>query len=157
MRSRQAWPFSCVTHVLKGIMTRYQRAAVHDFSIFYRQAGPKEAPAIVLVHGFPTLSHIFRNFIPLLADRFDLVAPDLSGFGFTDAPGRDRFRPTFENLTKSINGFTEAFHLNRYAMLYVLDYGAPVGFPGVIRLTSMQDCLERTAPTGGFWCSTTPS
>ena len=101
------WPFSCVTHVLKGIMTRYQSAAVNNFSIFYREVGPKDAPAIVLLHRFPASSNMFRNLIPPLAGRFHLIASDLPGFGCTDLPGPDRFRYTFENLTKSINGLSE--------------------------------------------------
>lgn len=80
-------------------MTRHQRAAVDGFSIFHREANSMEAPAILLLHRFPTSSHMFRNLIPLLAHRYHLVAPDLSGLGFTDAPVRVRFRYTFENLT----------------------------------------------------------
>jgi pimeloyl-ACP methyl ester carboxylesterase len=108
-------------------MTTYQYAGVGGSRIFYREAGAKEAPAILLLHGFPTSSHMFRNLIPLLADRFHVIAPDLPGFGFSDAPGRERFRYTFENLAKVIDRFTETLGLNRYA-LYVFDYGAPVGF-----------------------------
>ena len=107
-------------------MTRYQHAIVDGHKIFYREAGPKDSPTILLLHGFPTSSHMFRNLIPALAERFHVVAPDLPGFGFSDAPDRKRFRYTFENLAKVIARFTEGIGLERYA-IYVFDYGAPVG------------------------------
>jgi len=108
------------------MMTTYQHAIVDGSRIFYREAGLKDASSILLLHGFPTSSHMFRNLIPLLADRFHLVAPDLPGFGFSDAPHCKRFRYTFENLAKVIDRFTETLGLKRYA-IYVFDYGAPVG------------------------------
>jgi len=107
-------------------MTKYQYANVNGIKIFYREAGTKNAPTILLLHGFPTSSHMFRNLIPGLADRYHVVAPDLPGFGFSDAPDRNQFRYTFEHLAKIIGGFTEAVGLDRYA-IYVFDYGAPVG------------------------------
>jgi len=107
-------------------MIRYQTATVDGNSIFYREAGPKTAPTILLLHGFPTSSHMFRNLIPALADRYRVVAPDLPGFGFTRVPGRDKFRYTFENLANVIGKFTEAISLDRFA-IYIFDYGAPVG------------------------------
>ena len=107
-------------------MTTYQHEIVDGCGIFYRDAGPKEAPTILLLHGFPTSSHMFRNLIPLLADCFHVVAPDLPGFGFSDAPDRERFRYTFENLANVIDRLTESLGLKRYA-IYVFDYGAPVG------------------------------
>lgn len=112
---------------LSHITTRYEQADVDGSKIFYREAGPKSAPTILLLHGFPTSSHMFRNLIPALADRYHVVAPDLPGFGFSDAPDRKRFRYTFENLAKIINSFTETIGLTNYA-IYVFDYGAPVGF-----------------------------
>ena len=108
-------------------MTTYQHAIVDGSKIFYREAGPKGAPSLLLLHGFPTSSHMFRNLIPSLADRYHVIAPDLPGFGFTDAPDRKRFRYTFENLANVIGKFTEAIGLDRYA-IYVFDYSAPVGF-----------------------------
>jgi pimeloyl-ACP methyl ester carboxylesterase len=107
-------------------MNRYHYAIVDGSKIFYREAGSKTAPTIFLLHGFPTSSHMFRDLIPALADRYHVVAPDLPGFGFSDAPERKRFRYTFENLAKVIDRFTETIALERYA-IYVFDYGAPVG------------------------------
>ena len=108
-------------------MTRYQHAIVDGSKIFYREAGPQSAPTILLLHGFPTSSHMFRNLIPALADRYRVIAPDLPGFGFSDAPDRKHFRYTFENLARVIDKFTQTIGLERYA-IYVFDYGAPVGF-----------------------------
>ena len=95
--------------------------------LFYREAGPRDAPALLLLHGFPTSSHMFRNLIPRLATRFRVIAPDLPGFGFSDAPPREAFGYTFANLARTIERFTDSLRLSRYA-LFVFDYGAPVGF-----------------------------
>lgn len=107
-------------------MTTYQRAVVNGNAIFYREAGAKDAPTILLLHGFPTSSHMFRNLIPILADRYHVIAPDLPGFGFSDAPDRKTFSYTFENLANVIDRFTQTIGLDRYA-IYVFDYGAPIG------------------------------
>jgi len=107
-------------------MTSYQYGIVDGNKIFYREAGPKTAPAILLLHGFPTSSHMFRNLIPALADSYHVVAPDLPGFGFSDAPDRKQFRYTFERLAETIDNFTRTIGLDRYT-IYVFDYGAPVG------------------------------
>jgi pimeloyl-ACP methyl ester carboxylesterase len=107
-------------------MVIYQKAAFDGSNIFYREAGPKDACGLLLLHGFPTSSHMFRNLIPALADRYRVVAPDLPGFGFSDAPDRKNFRYTFENLAKVIGRFTESIGLKQFA-IYVFDYGAPVG------------------------------
>lgn len=107
-------------------MTKHQHATVDGLQIFYREAGPTNAPTILLLHGFPTSSHMFRSLIPALADRYHVVAPDLPGFGFSDAPDRKQFRYTFEHLAKIIARFTEVVGLDRFA-IYVFDYGAPVG------------------------------
>jgi pimeloyl-ACP methyl ester carboxylesterase len=108
-------------------MIRYQHALVDGSKVFYREAGLKTAPAILLLHGFPTSSHMFRNLIPALADRYHVVAPDLPGFGFTESGDRKNFRYTFENIAEVIGRFTETIGLDRYA-IYVFDYGAPTGF-----------------------------
>ncbi len=107
-------------------MIRYKYKLVDGNRVFYREAGPATAPAILLLHGFPTSSHMFRNLIPALADNYHVVAPDLPGFGFSDAPGRKGFRYTFGNLAKIIDSFTQSIGIGRYA-IYVFDYGAPVG------------------------------
>jgi len=108
-------------------MTNYRYSNVGDTRIFYREAGPKNAPAVLLLHGFPTSSHMFRNLIPILAERYHVIAPDLPGFGFTEAPDRKQFRYTFDQLAQVIDRFTESIGLHQYAV-YVFDYGAPVGF-----------------------------
>ncbi len=108
-------------------MIKYQYADVDGYKIFYREAGPKTAPTILLLHGFPTSSHMFRNLIPALSDHYHVVAPDLPGFGFSDAPDRKQFRYTFDHLAKIIANFTDAIGLKTFA-IYVFDYGAPVGF-----------------------------
>jgi len=103
----------------------YRFAEVGKHRIFYREAGPKDAPAILLLHGFPTSSHMFRNLIPILAERHRVVAPDLPGFGFTVSPAP--FEHTFDHLADVMGGFTNVIGMSRYAV-YVFDYGAPVGF-----------------------------
>jgi pimeloyl-ACP methyl ester carboxylesterase len=107
-------------------MTNYHYVNLGGDKIFYRQAGPKTAPTILLLHGFPTSSHMYRNLIPALAARYRVIAPDLPGFGFSDAPDRKHFRYTFEHLADRIDSFTQAIGLDRYA-IYIFDYGAPVG------------------------------
>jgi pimeloyl-ACP methyl ester carboxylesterase len=108
-------------------MIRYRTVEAEGHKVFYREAGDRQAPAVLLLHGFPTSSHMFRNLIPLLSGQYHLIAPDLPGFGFSEAPDRRAFKYTFDNLTKVINGFTQAIGLKRHA-IYVFDYGAPVGF-----------------------------
>ena len=107
--------------------TRYKTIQVDGIEIFYREAGRQDAPAILLLHGFPSASHMFRDLIPLLADRYRVVAPDYPGFGQSATPDRGAFAYTFENLTNIVDRFTQSIGLNRYA-LYVMDYGAPIGF-----------------------------
>lgn len=107
-------------------MTTYHYAEVEGTRVFYREAGLKTNPTLLLLHGFPTSSHMFRNLIPLLSTKYHVVAPDLPGFGFSDAPDRSRFSYTFENLSEIIERFTEVLGLDRFA-IYIFDYGAPVG------------------------------
>ncbi|HVW68595.1 MAG TPA: alpha/beta fold hydrolase [Steroidobacteraceae bacterium] len=103
---------------------RYRNVAVDGTRIFYREAGAAGAPKLLLLHGFPTSSHMFRDLIPLLADRLHIVAPDLPGFGLSDNPGPGL---TFDRIARTIDRFTEVVGFDRYA-LYVFDYGAPIGF-----------------------------
>ena len=105
----------------------YRTADVDGLTVFYREAGEPDAPTLVLLHGFPSASHMFRELIPLLADRFHLVAPDLPGFGKPDMPARGDFGYTFEHLADVTDRLTEVLALDRFA-LYVFGYGAPVGF-----------------------------
>jgi pimeloyl-ACP methyl ester carboxylesterase len=104
----------------------YRTVEVDGLKIFYREAGRADAPALLLLHGFPSASHMFRDLIPLLADRFHLVVPDLPGFGQSDMPSRNDFSYTFDNLARAIGRFTEVIGLKRFA-IYIFDYGAPVG------------------------------
>jgi pimeloyl-ACP methyl ester carboxylesterase len=110
----------------------YKAADVDGFNVFYREAGSKAAPTLLLLHGFPSASHMFRDLIPLLADQLHLVAPDLPGFGQSDMPARGEFSYTFDNLARIIERFTEVIALKRYA-IYVFDYGAPTGFRLALR------------------------
>jgi pimeloyl-ACP methyl ester carboxylesterase len=106
--------------------TQYRTQKVDDVTIFYREAGTATAPVILLLHGFPASSHMFRNLIPLLSSQFRVIAPDLPGFGFSEAPNRSQFSYTFDRLADVIERFAEELRLGRYA-LYIFDYGAPVG------------------------------
>jgi len=105
----------------------YRKVNVDGFDVFFRQAGRADAPALLLLHGFPSASHMFRDLIPQLADKFRVIAPDLPGFGQSDMPDRARFRYTFDNIATVIGRFTEVIGLGRFAV-YVFDYGAPTGF-----------------------------
>jgi hypothetical protein len=95
----------------------YRVATTNGLNVFYREAGVPKAPAILLLHGFPSSSHMFRDLIPQLADRYHLVAPDLPGFGFSDSLDRKDFKYTFDNLSEVIDGFTETVGLKRYAVV----------------------------------------
>ena len=106
---------------------QYRKVNVDGFNVFYRQAGRSDAPALLLLHGFPSSSHMFRDLIPKLADRFHIVAPDLPGFGQSDMPARESFAYTFDHIAEVIGRFTEVIGFDRFAM-YVFDYGAPTGF-----------------------------
>jgi pimeloyl-ACP methyl ester carboxylesterase len=110
----------------------YNTAAVDGLNVFYRRAGRADAPAVLLLHGFPTSSHMYRDLIPALADRYHVVAPDLPGFGFTEVPDRAGFKYSFDRLADVIERFTEVLGLERYA-LYIFDYGAPVGLRLAVR------------------------
>ena len=106
---------------------KYRYEDVDGLKVFYREAGTVDAPALLLLHGFPSASHMFRDLIPLLADRFHIIAPDLPGFGQSDMLARNKFSYTFDNIAGVIDRFTEVVGLKRFA-IYVFDYGAPAGF-----------------------------
>lgn len=108
-------------------VTHYRKATIDGVEIFYRQAGRADAPAVLLLHGFPTSSRMFRNLIPALADRYHLIAPDYPAFGHSAAPDRKSFNYTFANYAKLVDGLVTSLGVSRYA-LYVQDYGAPVGY-----------------------------
>jgi pimeloyl-ACP methyl ester carboxylesterase len=106
---------------------KYRYEDVDGLKVFYREAGHADASALLLLHGFPSASHMFRDLIPLLADRFHIIAPDLPGFGQSEMPARSKFSYTFDNIAGVIDRFTEVVGLKRFA-IYVFDYGAPTGF-----------------------------
>jgi pimeloyl-ACP methyl ester carboxylesterase len=108
-------------------LTSIHRIEADGVKVFYREAGQVDAPVVLLLHGFPTSSFQYRELIPLLADKYRVIAPDLPGFGFTDVPAQRNYRYTFDALAQTILAFTDALRLQRYA-LYVFDYGAPTGF-----------------------------
>ena len=110
----------------KNVSVRYATQTVGQVEVFYREAGPPDAPVLLLLHGFPTAGHMFRDLIPLLADRYRVIAPDLPGFGNTIAPPRGVFDYTFDALARTMEEFVDAMILQRYA-LYIFDYGAPTG------------------------------
>ncbi|MCH6576057.1 MAG: alpha/beta fold hydrolase, partial [Bacteroidetes bacterium] len=105
----------------------YKTVTVDGLDIFYREAGNPEHPTILLLHGFPTSSHMFRDLIPALSDQFHLVAPDYPGYGFSSMPKVDEFDYTFDNLAKVVEKFIDKVGLDKYS-LYLMDYGAPIGF-----------------------------
>jgi pimeloyl-ACP methyl ester carboxylesterase len=127
-------------------MTTYRYATVRGRKIFYREAGNKDARAIVLLHGFPSSSHMFRDLIPKLADQLHVIAPDYIGFGYSDAPGTNEFQYTFDNLAEHIDELLfQSFGLKTFS-IYVQDYGAPVGY----RIASRhQDAIEAIVVQNG--------
>ena len=112
--------------------TLYKTENVNGLEIFYRAAGSEDAPTIILLHGFPTSSHMFRNLIPALSDRYHLVAPDYPGFGNSPMPTVDEFDYTFDHIAEVVDSLIEKLGLETYS-LYVMDYGAPVGYRTAVK------------------------
>ena len=137
-------------------MTTFRTVLIDGLDIFYREAGSPSNPTILLLHGFPTSSHMFRNLIPALADRFHLVAPDYPGFGYSSMPTVDDFDYTFDHLAEVMAGFIAAIGLKRYS-LYVMDYGAPVGYrlatqyPERVEALIVQNGNAYEEGLGDFW------
>ena len=105
----------------------YRNATVDGLNIFYREAGPAGAPTLVLLHGFPSSSHMFRNLIPVLAEKYYVIAPDYPGYGYSDAPSVENFKYTFDHLADVVDHFLGQKGVTKYS-IYIQDYGSPVGF-----------------------------
>ena len=137
-------------------VTHYRTAEVSGVQVFYREAGPRGAPVVLLLHGFPTSSHMFRNLIPLLADRYHVIAPDYPGFGLSAAPQHDAFAYTFGHYADTVDGLLGQLGATRYAM-YVMDYGAPVGYrlalkhPERVSALIVQNGNAYEEGLGAFW------
>jgi pimeloyl-ACP methyl ester carboxylesterase len=112
---------------MQHIATEYHTKNIDGLDIFYREAGAKDRPVVLLLHGFPTSSHMFRDLIPKLADNYHVIAPDYPGFGFSSVPAHDQFDYRFDNLSSLIERFLEQLNVHEF-YIYLMDYGAPVGF-----------------------------
>jgi pimeloyl-ACP methyl ester carboxylesterase len=140
-------------------VTRHRTANVAGLDVFYREAGPDDAPVLVLLHGFPSSSHMYRNLIPALADRYRVIAPDLPGFGLSDMPSPSTFAYGFAAFADVVDALLAHLGAGRYA-LYVMDYGAPVGFrlalkhPERVTALVVQNGNAYEAGMGDFWAST---
>ena len=139
-----------------GVQTRYKRRTVDNINIFYREAGSPERPTLVLLHGFPTSSHMFRDLIPQLAPHYHLIAPDMPAFGYSDQPSMSDFVYTFDSIAALMGRFLEAIGVRRFSM-YVQDYGSPIGFrlfvahPERIEAIITQDGNAYVEGLGPFW------
>lgn len=137
-------------------VVRHRTVEIDGVSIFYREAGPAEAPVLLLLHGFPTSSHMYRDLLTRLSDRYRVIAPDYPGFGHSEAPDRAAFDYSFDRYAQLMAGFTDALGLDRYA-LYVMDYGAPVGFrlavarPDRVTALIVQNGNAYDEGLGEFW------
>ncbi|QSZ35936.1 hypothetical protein DSL72_007058 [Monilinia vaccinii-corymbosi] len=133
-----------------------QRINADGVDIFYREAGPSDAPTLLLLHGFPSSSHQYRNLIPLLSKKYHILAPDLPGFGFTEVPEARNYKYTFDALTTSVESFLSELHVEKYS-IYIFDYGAPVGLrlalrhPHAIQSIISQNGNAYTDGLGDFW------
>jgi len=111
---------------MKTTSVHFSTIDVNGINVFYREAGPENAPVILLLHGYPTSSHMFRNLIPILSANYHVIAPDLPGFGFSDMPSSEEYTYTFDTIAKTMQGFIDKLALKRFAV-YIFDYGAPTG------------------------------
>jgi pimeloyl-ACP methyl ester carboxylesterase len=138
------------------VVTHYRTAVVEGVNVFYREAGPADAPVVLLLHGFPTSSHMFRNLIPMLGDRYHVIAPDYPGFGDSAAPDHTKFAYTFAHYADIVDGLMEKLGTRSYAM-YVMDYGAPVGYrlalkhPERVTALVVQNGNAYVEGLGAFW------
>ena len=146
----------------------FKTLVVNGFKFFYREAGDPQKPVVLLLHGFPTSSHMFRNLIPQLAGDFHVIAPDLPGFGFSDAPNHDVFQYNFENVAKMTGDFVEQLGLKKFA-IYIFDYGAPTGLRIALRFPErisaiisqngnayVEGLSKDWAPVQTYWENPTP-
>jgi len=132
-----------------GIATRFKTARVEGIDIFYREAGPRNAPVVLLLHGFPTSSRMFRNLIPLLADRYRVIAPDYPGFGQSAVPSRDAFKYTHAHLSQVVDGLLDVLRVDRFSM-YVMDFGGPIGYRLMLKYPDRIDgVIVQNTPTFG--------
>jgi pimeloyl-ACP methyl ester carboxylesterase len=140
----------------KDQVTHYRTVAVDGVNLFYREAGPSTGPVVVLLHGFPTSSHMFRNLIPTLSDRYRVIAPDYPGFGQSDAPDHTRFTYSFAHYATLVDALLQKLGATHYAM-YVMDYGAPVGYrlallhPKRVTALIVQNGNAYDEGLGAFW------
>src|SRR5262244_1167713 len=138
--------------------TFYRTTQINGLSIFYREAGPKDAPTLLLLHGFPSSSRMFEPLFARLSDRYHLVAPDYPGFGHTDWPDPKRFDYTFDHIASVTDDFTQAVGLSHYTM-YVQDYGGPVGFrmalahPKRVEALIVQNAVAHNEGLGAIWAT----
>jgi pimeloyl-ACP methyl ester carboxylesterase len=152
---------------MKVPVINYRTKKVNGLNMFYREAGPADAPVVLLLHGYPTSSHMFRNLIPILSETFHVIAPDLPGFGFSDAPDHKDFDYTFDNLTAAVHELIKQLGFTRFAV-YVFDYGAPVGYrlasahpeviTGIISQNGnayLEGLSEGWAPIQKYWAAPT--
>jgi len=141
---------------LAAAAVHHRHVKVEGIDVFYREAGPRDAPTLLLLHGFPTSSQMFRELIPLLANHYHVIAPDYPGFGQSDAPSPAKFEYSFDHLSQLIERFTQQLGLERYS-LYVMDYGAPIGFrlasahPERIDALIVQNGNAYMEGIGAFW------
>lgn len=113
-------------HIMENHSIHHRNIKINELNLFYREAGPADAPTLLLLHGYPTSSHMFRNLIPILSKKYHVIAPDLPGFGYSDAPDHQQFSYTFDHLAETMQAFIDKLEIKRFAV-YIFDYGAPVG------------------------------